>query len=410
MLHAIGLLFVTKVIAVALTTSLSAVVFSQDKNSDTCSNTPLDNIKLIQAFSNLPALPSPLAMVQPASSSDFWFVASRDGQIFRFPNKPQANQLSTVLDIRHKVINHVEMGLTGMAFHPDYPKDNRLFITYSDSSNKNRSTLASFNVDIDTGVLDTTSESVILTLPQDELFHNGGNVVFGPDKMLYLGFGDGGTKPSYSQNNRNLYGTLIRIDINYTPYKIPKGNPCNEGQSLCKEGVNRNTCPEIYAYGFRNPWRFSFDNKTNKLWLSDVGEDEFEEINIVTPGKNYGWPTMEGSECFNSFFCISWGLTDPHNGYDLTTAQSIAGGYVYRGKQIKNLDGHYIYGDMLSQNFFALDAQAPANAQPTLLFNSGFLVASMAEDNDGEIYLLNFSGNKTGDGIYKITSKKNCDN
>lgn len=405
MLRAINLLLVSMSV---LAISNSAVALSKSKDSTACSANPIENVELVQAYSHLPPLPSPLDMIQPSSDSSFWLVASRDGQIFRFENDPMTDQLSVVLDIRHKVINHVEMGLTGMAFHPDYPKDKRLFITYNDSSKKNQSTLASFLVDAQTGILDPTSEEVILTLPQDESFHNGGNVVFGPDNMLYVGFGDGGAKPSHAQSKKNLYGTLIRIDINHQPYKVPDDNPFNEGQSRCKEGVNKTVCPEIYAYGFRNPWRFSFDNRTNRLWLSDVGEAEFEEINIVTPGQNYGWPTMEGSECFDSFFCISWGLIDPYNGYDLPTPQSIAGGYVYRGKHVKQLEGHYIYGDMLSEDFFALDAAAPANTPAARIFNSDFLVASMAQGNDGEIYLLNFSGNSKGDGIYKIAAKEHC--
>ncbi len=359
-------------------------------------------IKPVAAFPKLPALSQPLDMIQAPNDPSIIFVALRDGQIVSFDNSPDADKLILSLDIRKKVNNQVENGLVGIALHPKYPEDPRIFVQYNDSTQGNQSTLASFKVDPNSRIIDPSSEEVLITLPKEALFHNGGNLVFGNDGYLYSAFGDGGFTPWYSEDTDNLFGSMIRIDVNTTPYSAPADNPLNEGQATCPNAFGDDDCPEIYAYGFRNPWRFSFDRETNKLWLADVGEDDFDEINIVEPDKNYGWPTIEGTSCFTWKLCIWWGREYPHNGYDNEGAQSIVGGYVYRGKAMPSLVGKYIFGDTFVQNFFALDADAEPNAPFEEIFNAGFMVASMAEDHEGEVYLLNFSGTKVGEGIYRL--------
>ncbi len=392
-----------RLIAASLLLLASTDGFSQTPKNESCES---ETLGVEKAFPNLPALASPLDMIQPKSDSSVMFVALRDGQIVSFDNASETGQYAIALDIRAKVKNEVEMGLTGIAFHPDYPKDNRLFAIYSDLTHENRTTLASFAVDVNSNVIDPNSEKVILTLKKNALFHVAGNVIFGPDGYLYAGFGDDGFTPWFAKDKKNLHGSIIRIDIDKEPYAIPKDNPFNEGQDLCREGENKQACPEIFAYGLRNPWRFNFDEKTKILWEGDVGEDSFEEINIIEAGKNYGWPTMEGPECFDAWFCLSWGLTDPVNGYDQPegVGQSIIGGYVYRGSRIKSLYGKYVFGDIYSHNYFAIDASSPENQELESLFNAGFIAASMAQDNDGELYLLKFDGTDKGDHIYKIES------
>lgn len=359
-------------------------------------------IKPVKAFPLLPALASPLALEQAGDDASFWFAALRDGQIVSFANRRDVDRYQVVLDIREKVNNQVEMGLTDIAFHPNFPADNRLFLIYSDSSQKNRTTLASFKVDVETRVIDPASEQVLLTLNKNALFHVAGNVVFGLDGYLYAGFGDDGYTPHFAQYRKNLHGSIIRIDVNAEPYAVPDDNPFNHGQKLCRKGVSNKVCPEIYAYGFRNPWRFSFDKATRRLWEGDLGEDRFEEINIVEAGGNYGWPKKEGTACYAARFCFDRGLRAPHNTYDLAGPQSIVGGYVYRGADIASLYGQYLFGDIYSQNFFTIDADSQPNQAFKPAFNAGFMVASMAQGSDGEIYLLNFGGVDKGDSIYAI--------
>lgn len=370
----------------------------------------------VRAFPELPPLASPVGLVQAPPTGDFWLAALRDGQIVSFANSPAADSFKVALDIRSKVNNQVEMGLTNIAFHPKYPQDRRIFAIYSDLSQDNRSNLVSFEIDPVSQIVDPASEKLILSLKKGALFHVAGHLTFGPDGYLYAGFGDDGVTPWFAQDTRNLHGSIIRIDVNAEPYAVPADNPFNKGQSWCREGESSDTCPEIYAYGLRNPWRFSFDPATNKLWASDLGLDYYEEINLIEAGKNYGWPIAEGDRhqrmkvCkdwgltppFNWWLCSNWPLTPPHNGYTLGGSQAIVGGYVYRANPQSPLYGNYVFGDIYNYDFYMIPADSPPNTPFTRLFNSKFMVASMAQDLAGEIYLLNFSGTEKGEGIYRL--------
>lgn len=387
-----------KVLLVASSTVLIPL-FAQKALSE-CSSVP--DIRPVKAFPKLPALAQPLDLELLPSDPSKVVVALRDGQIVSFDNTPEVDQLIVSLDIRAKVNNEVENGLVGIALHPSYPADTRIFVQYNDAIQGNQSTLASFNLDPATRIIDPASEKVLITLPKEALFHNGGNLEFGKDGYLYAAFGDGGFTPWYSEDTENLFGSMIRIDVNTDPYSIPKDNPLNYGQATCPNAFGKDDCPEIFAYGFRNPWRFSFDKETNKIWLADVGEDDFDEINIVEPNKNYGWPTIEGTQCWRWPICWKWSREYPFNGYDNEGPQSIVGGFVYRGSAMPSMKGKYIFGDTFVQNFFALDANAEPNAPYKEIFKAGFMVASMAEDHEGELYLLNFSGTKQGEGVYRL--------
>lgn len=365
------------------------------------------DVSIEASFANLPALASPLAMVQPSSDSSFWLVALRAGQIVRFDNDPQVSSFTTVLDISGQVSTTFEMGLTGLAIHPNYPQDNRVFVVYNNSNQQRRSTVSSFTINTGTQVIDMNSEQELLTLEQPANNHNGGDIAFGMDGYLYVGFGDGGADFNESQDLTNLLGAMIRIDVSSVPYSIPADNPFNQGQSLCQTGEraqgDNTNCPEIYAYGFRNPWRWSFDSLTGELWLADVGESTFEEVDRVISGGNYGWPIMEGDSCFNGANCDTTGLELPVTQYPRSVGVSTVGGYVYRGDDSPSLIGQYIWGDTFSSQFLSVPADAQVGASFTEIFNSNRLIAGMAQGNDGEVYLLNLDGG-AGDGIYRVVA------
>lgn len=385
------------------------VIFPRESNASCVPGEEIGSpaVTTIEAsFPNLPALASPLAMVQPENDSTFWLIALRSGRIVQIDNDPNASQLNQALDIQNQVTTVFEMGLTGLAIHPEYPGDNRVFVIYNDVNQNGRSTLSSFSINTNTYVIDQNSEDVLLTLDQPADNHNGGDLAFGADGMLYASFGDGGADRNQSQNLYNLLGSVIRIDVSTTPYSIPTDNPFfNVGLTACTSGErmagDTSTCPETYAYGFRNPWRFSFDQQTGELWVADVGQSTFEEVDRVIAGGNYGWPIMEADSCFNASTCNMQGLELPVTQYPRSVGVSTVGGYVYRGTESPSLAGNYIWGDTFSSEFLSVPANASIGSDFETRFNSQRVIASMAQGNDGEIYLLNFDGG-AGDGIYKV--------
>jgi len=368
-------------------------------------NSQPGEVAIVKAFPNLPKLNSPLALVQPINKSDFWLVALREGKIVSFENKPTVAKVSAVLDISAKVSTEFEMGFTGLTIHPNYPNDNRIFAVYNDNTQSGRSTISSFKINPTTLTIESDSENVLLTLPQPAMNHNGGDIAFGPDGYLYVAFGDGGNERSQSQNLSNLLGAMIRLDVSGTGYTIPADNPFNSGQAKCSNGSSASSaqCPEIFAYGFRNPWRWSFDKLTGDLWVADVGESTFEEVNKVVISGNYGWPIMEGDQCFEGQSCSKSNLKLPITQYPRSIGISTVGGYVYRGSDSPSLAGQYLWGDTLSSQFLSIPANSSVGTNFKKIFNSQKTIAGMAQDNDGEVYLLNLQGDK-GDGIYKIAA------
>jgi glucose/arabinose dehydrogenase len=256
------------------------------------------------------------------------------------------------------------------------------------------------------------SETILLTVNQPESNHNGGHVVFGPDGYLYFGLGDGGGSGDMhgsignGQESHTLLGKILRIDVNAaaTPYGIPAGNP-NAGNALCNTGTGTAACPEIYALGVRNPWRFSFDATTGMLWIADVGQDTWEEVDRISgSGVNLGWRCREGAHAFNASACgAATNLTDPIAEYGHSTGQSITGGFVYRGSVYSGLRGIYIFADFVAGKLFQLPATASSATTQTITTGAttGLQVASFGESVDHEIYALDYSGG----GVYQLQAQ-----
>jgi glucose/arabinose dehydrogenase len=252
---------------------------------------------------------------------------------------------------------------------------------------------------IDNGLtLDSTMEDIILTIPQNRTNHNGGQIAFGPDGFLYMGWGDGGGANDQfgnAQTTTNLLGTFTRIDVDGgAPYAIPAGNPfVANAANPCPQGVGGGDCPEIFAWGMRNPWRWSFDSQTGDLWAGDVGQGMWEEIDRITIGQNYGWPIREGAHCRPpTTGCATAGLTEPITEYDHTVGNSITGGFVYRGTAVPELQNFYVFGDFISGRIWAIPAASQQGTVPMEILSSGISLVAFAEGNDGELYVLNIAG------------------
>ncbi len=315
---------------------------------------------------------------------------------------------SNFINITDRVMSGGELGLLGMAFHPNFPTDSRVFLSYTTgASGARRSIISAFRTATGGATLDPASEQILLTLNQPEDNHNGGNIVFGPDGFLYIGFGDGGGggdahgNPGNGQRRTTMLGKMLRIDVNAgAPYSIPSSNPFfdpNNPADRCPATARASgTCPEIFALGFRNPFRWSFDRTTGALWVADVGQNAFEEVDLVTSGGNYGWRCREGAHDFNSTGttgCGSGGLTDPVAEYGRDLGVSITGGYVYRGAQPTSLAGRFLFADFGSGRIFALIPEAATQPlQPTVLIDTDLNISSFGQGNDGELYVVNFAG------------------
>jgi uncharacterized repeat protein (TIGR03806 family) len=349
------------------------------------------SIQLANPFPNLPNLSFPLAMYMAPGDDSYWYVVQRGGQVIRFVNTAGVNSVSTFIDISDRVISFGERGLLGMAFHPNFVANGYVYLSYTNDDAGLVSRISRFNLDSTRQTLDPASEQVILTVSQPNTMHNGGQITFGPDGFLYIGFGDGGPQTN-GQNINTLLGAMLRIDVGdgtSGSYTIPADNPF----------VNSAGRPEIFAYGLRNPWRWSFDHITGDLWLGDVGNAKYEEIDIITKGGNYGWSIMEGAHCNNNngASCNQSGLILPVTEYDHTQGIAVTGGYVYRGSAIPFLYGQYLYGDYGSGIIWALQQTSPSQYTSTELLDTSLNIASFAQDLGGELYVVNLAGS-----IHKI--------
>ncbi|MCB0417023.1 MAG: PQQ-dependent sugar dehydrogenase [Bdellovibrionales bacterium] len=285
------------------------------------------------------------------------------------------------LDIRERVRSGGEMGLLSVAFHPDFGKSgsahtDRFFVNYTSLKPSLSTVVEEFRVG-------ETKGRELLRIPQPFPNHNGGQIAFGPDGYLYIGMGDGGAAGdpgNRAQNTSELLGKMLRIDVDSgKPYGIPKDNPFADA----KKGK-----PEIFAWGLRNPWRFSFDRKTGRLFAADVGQYEWEEVDIVGRGKNYGWRVVEGTHCYEpAKNCVSKGMEPPIHEYPRSEGQSITGGYVYRGKKNKALEGAYVFADYVSGKIWALREKG-STWKRELLIESRFPISSFGEDSDGELLVV----------------------
>lgn len=299
---------------------------------------------------------------------------------------PGTERVEEYLNITDRV-NHggSEEGLLGLAFAPDFADSGHLFVYYSAASPR-RSVIARFTASAG-GRPAPSTEMVVLEVEQPFRNHNGGMIAFGPDGMLYIGLGDGGSggdPQGNGQNRATLLGSILRVDVSAStteePYRVPADNPFV---------ATPNARPEIWAYGLRNPWRFSFDSQSGKLWLADVGQNAFEEIDVVVRGANYGWNTMEGRHCFERATCDRSGLTLPVAEYTHDFGCSVTGGYEYHGARAPALEGAYVYADFCSGRVWAVRADS---AEPIKIAHEDFRVSSFGVDVDDELYVVSLNG------------------
>mgnify|MGYP001459343952 CR=1 FL=1 len=353
------------------------------------------------AFSNLTFV-DPVGIHHAGDGSNRLFVIEQEGRIKVFNNDSNTSSADTFLDIRSIVDQdggYTEEGLLGLAFHPNYSQNGYFYVNYTDYGPK-RNVIARYSVDPDNpDEADYFSSEIILEVNQPYSNHNGGQMEFGSDGYLYISFGDGGSAGDPQGNGQNLQtllGTIVRIDIdtpeNEQNYSIPSNNPFIS---------NPNALDEIYAYGLRNMWRFSWDPLTGLLWGADVGQYNWEEIDIIYPGLNYGWNTMEGNHCYPAGSnCSSEGFEPPVYEYALYVngVCSITGGFVYRGSEIPSLYGKYIYGDWCTGDIWALTHFDNGDTANEHLLLSGINISSFGLDQNKELLIC------ANANIYKLTS------
>jgi glucose/arabinose dehydrogenase len=332
----------------------------------------------------------PIQVVFDGITDKFFYVVEKDGVVRRVSTEPEEEKKPIFLDIQNKcAVNHSEEGLLSLAFHPEY-KTNKIFYVWYTATNPRRCVLSRFTSNEDGLTTDQSTEEVLLEVSQPWGNHNGGTVLFGKDGFLYVGIGDGGASndpQKNGQNKKTLLASIIRIDPNNKGgeklYSIPQDNP------FVKEEGARG---ELWAIGLRNPWRMSFDRETGELWVGDVGQNKWEEIDIVKKGKNYGWNAQEGKHAFMKNKTDN-PTSEPVFEYGRRSGGSITGGYVYRGSKIQPLLGKYIYADYLSRRTWALtspsgelkeyEAQKIAQATP-------LAISSFGETPSGEIIACGF--------------------
>lgn len=342
-------------------------------------------------------LNSPVDLQQPSDSSSRLFAVEQAGTIRIIANGSVV--AAPFLDLTAKVTSGGEMGFLGLAFHPNFAQNHIFYVHYDRTvGGQRQSVISQYQVSSDPNVADPASERILLTVNQPFDNHKGGQLVFGPDGFLYIGFGDGGSEGDplgNGQNKNTLLGKVLRIDVNSqsggTAYGIPPDNPFASGGGS----------PEIFAYGFRNPWRMSFDRGSGTLFAGDVGESRYEEVDIVQSGANYGWNIMEGFHCFNPpSGCNTGGLTMPIAEYSHSEGNAIIGGYVYRGSKIPGLQGAYIFGDYGTGKVWALTSNGSGVWTRTLLLTAPGSISSFGQDQAGELYVVQLSG-----VIYQLAPK-----
>ena len=342
-------------------------------------------------------LRSPVQITHAGDRSERIFAVQQTGQIRIIQDG--ALRAEPFLDLADRVSCCGERGLLSVAFPPDYAARGHFYVDYTSRSGD--TVVSRFGLTADPGVADPTSEEIILTIPQPYANHNGGQLAFGTnDGYLYIGMGDGGSAgdpDNRGQNPAELLGKLLRVDVEagVSPYAIPATNPFT--QTAGYRG-------EIWALGLRNPWRFTFDRANGDLYIADVGQNEYEEVDYQPAasrgGENYGWRIMEGTHCYKASDCESVGLILPVAEYDHSQGCSVTGGVVYRGSQFDRLAGMYLYGDYCSGRIWGL-RQSGAGWANQLLLKTAFNISAFGEDEAGGIYVTDYAGGK----IYRIADK-----
>ena len=322
-------------------------------------------------------------------------VIERDGTVRRDP----------FLDLSDQIGVDGERGLLGLALHPDHASNGRFFVQYTRASD-GAVIVSEFRRSANGISADPDSEQIVLTAQHPTAYHNGGQLLIGPDGYLYVGIGDGGSlgdSVGNAQNRDVLLGKILRLDVDGVPsgegaYAIPPDNPFADGGGA----------PEVYVFGLRNPWRFSFDQDANVLWIADVGEGSYEEVTRLPAGEasgaNLGWSVMEGSRCYNLLPCDSSSFVAPLTEYSRDVGCAVIGGFVYRGKAIPGLTGWYLFADLCTGVILGVPSNAePANGEviePRILLESGLSISTFGRGRDGELYVADFDAG----GVYRVVT------
>jgi glucose/arabinose dehydrogenase len=354
----------------------------------------------------LEALPlgfrQPLLLTHAGDGSGRQFVVEKAGTIRII----KGGQLldAPFIDLSAKIRSSgSEQGLLGLAFHPRYTENGRFFVGYTDTTGRNTVERYQASADPDRG--DPSTGVTLLSIDDPAVNHNGGNVIFGPDGKLWVGTGDGGASGDRYQNGQNrqtLLGKMLRLDVDSgEPYGIPTDNP------YVGDAAYR---PEIWAMGIRNPWRYSFDRATGDLWIGDVGQNAYEEIDWVAAGSagglNFGWPIAEGLHCYPSGAqCDVSPYIQPVAEYGRDGGCSVTGGYVYRGAAHPSLQGLYFFGDFCSGRIWSLDAQEGGTWRMTEQLRDAIQISSFGEDETGELYVTTFTGDANAHRIFRIVAQ-----
>ncbi len=374
-------------------------------------------VKLIDAFPNLRFF-RPVFLTQAPGDDSRWYIGQKGSDdintafVYMFDNDPTVSNKRIFIDLNDRVDHRGEGGLLDMAFHPDFADNGEVFISYTkDGANTGTGVklvyvLSRFNSTDGGSTLDPNSEAVILQVNASTVSHIGGGIGFGPDGYLYIGLGDGSigldNPHNRAQDTTSMSGAMLRIDVDSgTPYAIPSDNPF-AGNPLCAaDHSSEHSCPEIWAWGFRNPWRWSFDRQTGDVWLGDVGQDNYEEINVVRRGMNYGWNCREGTNAQLRKPAPNCGTTtdlvDPVSLYSHRESISITGGHVYRGDAIPWLTGRYLFADWRTPTLWALADDGKGGftreelIENILVAGRSVNLVSFAQNDDNEIYALDYS-------------------
>ena len=353
-----------------------------------------DSLSITEAF---PILSFDRPVDLQSAGGDKLYVVEQPGIIRIVDNGPTADEKPIFLDIQDRVDDRDnEEGLLGLVFHPDFNSNGYFFVNYT--TNQSTTRISRYQADpANPEIALTSSETIIIEFDQPFGNHNGGQICFGPDGYLYVAVGDGGSggdPQNNGQDRSTLLGSVLRIDTDRVEgnknYAIPADNPWVNNTDNYRE--------EIFAYGLRNPWRMSFDPKSGLLWAADVGQGDYEEIDIIQKGENYGWNILEGPDCFRNSGCDPAQFKEPYFYYQHDNGNlSITGGYVYRGS-IVSLEGYYVYADYESGRIWALPVEG-TNPQEVLLFDTNHSISTFGLDNQGELYFCDLGGK-----IFKISS------
>jgi len=312
----------------------------------------------------------------PLAEGEVW-VTTQEGKVLRIDG---AAPPAALLDIRARIVSGGEMGLLGLALAPTFPKDPRVFVNYTHKpAGKLRTAVVSYRWD--GARFDPASEILVLGFDQPYSNHNSGSLAFGPDGMLYVGVGDGGSggdPHGHGQDLGTWLGSILRVDVAEAPYRVPGDNPFVDTPGAA---------PEIWAYGIRNPWGMAFDGDT--LWFADVGQNTWEEIDRGVKGGNYGWNIMEGTHCFQTPVCDTSRFVPPVAEYSHTEGRSVTGGFVYRGPSIPALDGRYVYADFATGRMWAVPADGGA---ATVLGELRINPSAFGKDGKGRLHVADYGG------------------